>query len=75
MSVIKGFLEINSNVFFHCLSPLLFFFFFWHVIITNIPGRCSGTHPIGLGTKAGEKLLKACQPYQTWISQVLYKAK
>lgn len=49
--------------------------FFLPVIITNIPGRCSGTHPIGLGTKAGERLLKTCQSYLTWISQVLYKAK
>lgn len=76
MLVIKGFLVINSNVLFHCLFfPPSLFFFFLPVIITNIPGRCSGTHPIGLGTKAGEKLLKACQAYLTCISQVLYKAK
>lgn len=78
MLVIKGFLVINSNVLFHCRpsssSPPPFPFFL-PVIITNIPGRCSGTHPIGLGTKAGERLLKTCQSYLTWISQVLYKAK
>lgn len=73
MLVIKGFLVINSNVLFHCLfSPTSFSLL---VVITNIPGRCSGTHPIGLGTKAREKLLKACQAYLTWFSQVLYKAK
>lgn len=50
-------------------------FFSWPAIITNIPARCSGTRPIGLGTKAAEKVLKACQRYLTCISQVLYKAK
>lgn len=73
MSVIKGFLVINSDVLPHCLFPPLFFS--WPAIITNIPVRCSGTRPIGLGTKAAEKVLKACQRYLTCISQVLYKAK
>ena len=78
MLVIKGFLVINCNVRFPCLfspSSYFFFFFFWPVIVPGIPRRCSGTHPIGLGTKATEKLLKACQPYLPWISRVLRNAE